>query len=742
MVPMMGGVGRVLKTAPIPAIQCLEILLRFTRNCHVIDTIEKESFSMSININTLQNLRGALLTALELSIKHGEASENVDNITDVLRQVELTTLLQQESIYAIAGMQGAGKTTLAKEILGIDDVWLDANPGRGEQVPLFIEQVDGDPRDYPQVVYQCLNIATGEIEAQKGEGGDQLKSLLRDWNSIRRYEKTGYKLLYPKLLISKKSSFIDEQVTWALLPGYELTTSRNYLWQDMMRHVLVNARGVMFVTDSSLLANDSKSGVLDDLRENFSERGPVVVISKTEMLGEKEIAQLKTSAAERVFPNVGMKKEDVVATGSGNRDRWIDALRDTVTNKLTSSAASEAIALDNFMDLISEDVSEIINNLKMLADTQQHNESMVDEILEKFDESAAEHEKNLRDAIKLQTRQHFRDALTDCENSYKNEEVGITNNCKNLVRRLAFRGIEVDDERSQRVIDAWNRRQGSDGHSILEHNFNALSKVNTRVLRRYGLLPAVENQQQLPASVAERMGYLVQDQQKEYSMTDPELTEGLYTLLKKPGKESQPPSLRKLTLALEIMPALMLENARTGLAMQLDPACTTQLAEEIQPKQIFDVLFSSSEQYHPIKTAMMAFGGADAADGSLDGKSTPNSEGGFTPLALVGKAALVASVTYGIYQLTGLIRDSDKAQLYFIRRAMEELAFHNEQTVIANYQEMIAELRDHIAYNLKLVFGELDALASRSALILAMKKLAAAQMDAKLYEAHCRKILG
>lgn len=700
---------------------------------------------MAINIHTLKQVRYALLTALELSIEHDEVPENVDKITDVLRQVELTTLLQQESIYAIAGMQGAGKTTLAKEILGIDDIWLDANPGRGEQVPLFIEQVDGDPCDYPQVVYQCLNPATGDIEPQKGEGGDQLKSLLRDWNSIRRYEKNGYKLLYPKLLISKKSSFIDESVTWALLPGYELTTSKNYLWQDMMRHVLVNARGVIFVTDSSLLANDSKSGVLEDLRENFGERGPVVVISKTEMLGTQEIEQLKTRAAERVFPNVGMKKEDIVATGSGNRDIWINALCDTVTKKLTNSAASEAIALDNFMGVIRGDVAEIINNLKMLADTQQDHESIVDEILEKFDESAAAHEKKLRDAIKTQTRQHFDAALGHCNNRYKSEEEGLQNNARILVRRLAFRGIDVDDERIQRVIDAWNGQYSQNDQnklSIHDHNFNALTKANTQILRAQGLLPDIENQQLSLATVAGRMGYMVQDQPKECSEADPELITGLSTLLKKPGNERQPPSLQKLTPALDIIPALMLEHARTGLAMRLDPACTTQLAEEIQPKQIFDVLFTSSEQYHPMKTAMMAFIGADAADGSLDGQSTPSSNGVFTPLALIGKAALVGSVAYGIYQLTGIIRDGDKAQRYFIRRAMEELAFHNEQTVIVNYQEMIADLRVHIAYNLKQIFGETDALANRSALTLAIKKLAAAQKEAKLYEAHCRKILG
>ena len=704
---------------------------------------------MSINITILNNLRSALLTALELSVEHDETTENIDRITDVLRQVELTALLQQESIYAIAGMQGAGKTTLAKAMLGIDDEWLDANPGRGEQVPLFIEQVEGDPAEFPQLVYQCLNLKTGEIKPEKGGSGEQLQRLLRDWNSIRDYEKDGFKLLYPRLLISKKNSFIDEPITWALLPGYELVNSKNYLWQDMMRHVLVNARGVMFVTDASLLANDSKSGVLQDIRDNFSDRGPVVVISKTEMLGEHEIEQLKNSAAERVFPDAGMKKEDIVATGAGDSDLWIDALRNTVTNKLTSSTASEAIALDNFMGLVREDVAEIINSLKILADLQHYQESMVDEILDVFDEFAATHEQNLRKSIKSQTRQHLVSALKYCEDTYKNEEVGFENNLKILARRLSFRGIEVDDERTQRIIDAWNRKYENTG--IHDHNFTALTIVNTRVLRARGLLPQGENpqliatakdQQAQSTTTVKRMGYLVQDGQTEYSVMDPELMAGLYTLLKKPGKEQTNLSRNKLTLALEIMPALMLENARTGLAMQLDPACTTQLAGEIQPEQIFDALFTSSEQYHPIKTAMMAFLGADAADGKIDGKIEPNSDGGFTPLALAGKAALVASVAYGVYQLTGVIRDSDKAQNYYIRRVMEELAFHNEQTVIDNYQERISELREHIACNLKQAFGETDTLANRSALTLAIKKLTAAQKEAKRYETHCRKILG
>ncbi|WP_336998154.1 hypothetical protein [Leclercia sp. M50] len=695
---------------------------------------------MPININLLKNLRQALLSALTLSIEHDEEYDQIEKITDVLRQVELTTLLHEQDVYAIAGMQGAGKTTLAKEILGIDDDWLDANPGRGEQMPLFIEQVDDSSGHYPEIRYICLNMDTKTIEERDGNGSEELKSLLRDWNSIRRYEQNGYKLLYPILRISKQHSFINEQITWALLPGYELTTSKNHRWQEMMRHVLVNARGVIFVTDQSLLANDSKSGVLEDLQENFSERGPVVVVTKTEMLNEEEIKELKNSATARFFPKTSMTAESVVATGLGNREAWIKDLEITVSKHLTSSAASDAMALDKIMGLIREDVTDIITGLRMLADTQQDEQTFIDELLEKFDKSTASYEHALRRALKVHTKKHYDNALKKCEENYREEEEGWKNNVEQLGQRILLRGIDIDRKRRNRVLDAWNNCY--EQKEIYDHNFNALTEVNTQKLRSKGLLP-----KETPAlaieTVAGKMGYQCQGDENPPFDTDEakELMKDISCLLYKPASMDAIPDFKALTTVLEILPALVLERTRFTLVTRHDTLCSTQLAEEIQPKQIFDTLFSSSEQYHPIKTAMVALLGADASDGTLDGKHTSDSGGGLTPLALVGKAALVASLAYGLYQLTGIIRDSDKAQIYYIRRLMDELALYNEQAIIDNFQMLMEYLRLHIENNLKQIYGAKDTLSSRSGLLLAVKRLSAVQKEAKLYESHFRQIL-
>lgn len=694
---------------------------------------------MSMNIHTLENLRSALLSALHLSLKHAEGQnghQNTDKIIDVLRQVELTTLLQESNIYAIAGTQGAGKTTLAKEILNIDDRWLAGNPGRGEQVPLFIEQCAEMAAGEPEIVFVCLNRDSGKVEDLPASA-EELKSVLRDWSSVQRFEKAHLKLLYPKLRISQQQSFINENVTWALLPGYELITSRNHQWQEMMRHVLVNARGVLFVTDQTLLANDGKTTVLDDLRENFNHHSPVIVISKTEALTDEDIDQLKASARARFSSVSGAVRNNVVATGAGNRDRWISDLRETVIDNLASSYASEAVAIDRFMHLIKSDVAEIIDDLHLLCSNQEDHDGIIDDILSEFDKSVTAYENKLRKAIKSQTHEHLIEAVASCKEHYKKEEVGFINNAKILGRRFALRGIDVDEERRQRVIQAWN--QTFDEQDINSRNFSALTALNHPILSRAGLLPEIEQTPVKAITLADKMGYQVQEQAPE--VVNQELAQGISVLLHKVPRGQLPSDPTELQAVMHVLPALTLEYSRAAIVMRQDPTCTTQLADEILPQVFLDTLFSSSENYHPIKTAMMAFIGADLSDGTPGEPTAENPGGAFTPLALVGKAALVASLAYGLYQLTGIIRESDKAQFYYIDRLMNELAFFNEQSIVTHYLETMADLRQHIEGNIKRIYGVEDSLSHRSTITLAIKKLAAVQKEAKLYEANVRQIL-
>src|SRR5262249_42824274 len=65
--------------------------------------------------------------------------DRIDTLAiSMLRSTYLAELLSEHYLVAVAGAQGAGKTTLVREIYGLDRTWLRDNPGRGERVPVMI----------------------------------------------------------------------------------------------------------------------------------------------------------------------------------------------------------------------------------------------------------------------------------------------------------------------------------------------------------------------------------------------------------------------------------------------------------------------------------------------------------------------------------------------------------------------------------------------------------------------------
>ncbi|WP_342320601.1 hypothetical protein AAEY27_11300 [Kosakonia sp. BYX6] len=704
---------------------------------------------MSVNIQTLTALRSALQAALEICIKGESDSESIENtnkIVNTLRQVELTILLNNTATYAIAGTQGAGKTTLAKEILGIHDRWLKPNPGRGEQIPLFIEQRRDIAPGEQQGVFVCLNGETGELAPDKRVSESEFTELLQDWTGlVNTKTEEGYRILYPKLLISAHDTFIDEDAHWVLLPGYEIANSRNHRWQEMMRHVLLNARGVIVVTDQTLLANASQNAVQKDLRGNFAERPPVVVISRTESLSAAERDEVRASAAKIFNPSTTDNIINIVTTGVGNRDQWIDALYDAFRGHLLNSAASESAALERTMDLIRNDVGEIINSLKALHNAITSDDDAVEEILSAFDTSVDRYERELRRHLERELTEHKNAAFAACEARYKEEEEGLWNNAKILGRRFMAQGVEIDRIRKQRVLDAW--ASSYNNVDLHDRYFRVFDISNRKTLAAQGLLPEKPRDSALLAiadSAASKMGYLCDDTQPQHNapaQSDPGIEQTLRTLLYKPTPSANERRLPALEKTLAVFPALAMELPRATLVLQNLAADAAQLGAEVLPNQIFDALFGRGENYYPIRTALGALIGIDAADGNVDGEYNPDAPDGVAAIALLGKAAVVASVAYGAYQLAGVIRDSDRAQIHAMKRLLEELAFSNTESIVGQYRDVMADMRNLLEHNLKQHFGSKDVLTERSEIILAIKKLAAVQKEARRYETHVQQIL-
>ncbi|WP_318372629.1 hypothetical protein [Enterobacter sp.] len=706
---------------------------------------------MKLNAKLLQDLRQSLDLTLSLFIKNSASSDETSRLIDIIRKIELTILLQSKDIFAIGGTQGAGKTTLIKEMLNIPDEWLTGNPGRGEQVPLFIEQVDSKDHNKPYATCVCLDKSTQQIYEEGNISSEQLNKILRGWDNLSSSDfGDNIKILYPKLYVPCEQVLVRDAINWVLLPGYEKENNKNRQWQSLMKHILVNASGIIIATDGVLLANHNQNDIVDDLQDFFIHRTPVIAITKTEGMSAEDKQQLKNSAS-RVY-NIGLKQrtalvadKNIVLTGSGNRHEWHDTLQQCISEFIYSSAALESSVINAFGEILDDDLEFALDTLTKLEQKTANNNSQRQDIIEEtlgaFNKAAEDYESKLRKALNKALQPKVSAAAQRCEDVYREEEEGFVNNMKILGRRLAFQGEDVQRDRVARIQKAWTDQFSE--RTQEEMIYDVVSDVNLSNLKRKGVIAYDDRYKTAKLNddfVApyELLGYGDDLTFSSDNMPGDTLNELLYGQIKPTAAVIK--SSEDKTKALELLPVLMMETARGNLLLQQRNVSLSDLPAEIRPQAIFEQLFAGKETLTPIRASMLALLGIDAKD-SKTGGNNKKDEGMLAPLAILGKAAVALTVAHTLYQVTGIVRESDKAQIFFIKNSLHNMASEFVQDILDQYNEAIELVSEILEQNLKTLYEVPDGLSLRSDIAIAQTRLEKIQKYFKGYLADAQKIL-
>ncbi|WP_395334294.1 hypothetical protein WBP06_18455 (plasmid) [Novosphingobium sp. BL-8H] len=342
-----------------------------------------------------------ILTASDAVIEgpindEGETVEQV--LRPIMRRLLLCQTLGQYSLLAIAGTQGAGKTTLIKslyELEGADADWLKPNEGRGETYPILVTEgapdaaaegfvwrleQDGDRRHVARV--SLLDGRRSVVEAQE---------LFR-----RACSETDANELLVELRLPGKLRLGDYK-GWLLLPGYEASTRDNEVWQKTMRAALAGASGAIVVTDETRLARDQSDLARDAIGTALGNIAPVVVISKTESIRNdaERLADLEVRAAE-AFGVPGRRVQCVGLADDAVYNRaWREALKEKIEQFVVESGGgTRNIWHSTLATLVRQDLKRALAGVNrqlriVLADPEGVN-AQVDfarDMLEKFDEA-------------------------------------------------------------------------------------------------------------------------------------------------------------------------------------------------------------------------------------------------------------------------------------------------------------------------------------------------------------------
>ena len=164
--------------------------------------------------------------------------------------------MENKTLICIAGMQGAGKTTLMKNFYGLKGDELSIELGRGERIPVLITETDvsepvmkairvqkNDAGEYSAV--ECEVEAKEFANASKGED-----------NSI----------LYLEMLVPYRHTY-NSMVSFMLLPGFE---KKNDYWKELINFAINSSDAAVFAFDESRFSQGDNFEQLKKLKSSLA----------------------------------------------------------------------------------------------------------------------------------------------------------------------------------------------------------------------------------------------------------------------------------------------------------------------------------------------------------------------------------------------------------------------------------------------------------------------------------------
>lgn len=279
-----------------------------------------------------------------------------DRWTPVLRSLYTVNMLQGCTLVAVAGAQGAGKTTLVRGLYPAAAPWLAPNEGRGERIPVAIVE----RRD----VRQAQGVV---IIRQPGSGRLEREVFAADrmaaWEEVVSGRDTRSIMVQVEVPLAQ-GFWLQDMSGFVLLPGFERLADSD--WQQLMRIVLVTSSAAVVVTDENRMANASQTKIMDQLVTDVRTAGVaggrgvevLVAVNRCDDKPAEAVASVRRRAAE-VY---GVAESRVVAFGatpdapSGWRTRFATGIQDL----LPAAVHSRRLEVELLRTIVRREVANVV----------------------------------------------------------------------------------------------------------------------------------------------------------------------------------------------------------------------------------------------------------------------------------------------------------------------------------------------------------------------------------------------
>ena len=654
--------------------------------------------------NALRRLRGACTVLGN--------DELDDKLLDAMRRLLLAEILGDTWIVAMGGSQGAGKTTLMAsmyDLRGDGPRWLQGNEGRGEKMPVLIQEVDGlaHPQGYVRRLVEDKSSKTFKLE-----------DAIVDVDKFQRAVcDPAAEDLLPVLCVPRRY-FKRENQAWLLLPGYEKQERSNRSWQELMRQALIGAGGCIIVTDETRMANQQQLEIVKDMLQNeLRNCKPYIVISKTEAHrhNEKRLTELRASAQSTFQVDAELAAKQIILTGTDDPsyvEEWMPLLVSAIDDLNFTGQSNRHLQMEHLSAIVGKDLSRVLNDIRSKSRLYFSSDrggagegaQVLEDVLEKFDDAVESLREKHHKAVESIANAAFVAAAASMNQTLAADHEGFKNWLANAFNTTSETKVQMQ----ALVSKSWQKAAPTyfSGYS------NALARLTSDRLGRLSEEGSREVSPEVPLLTQPqnliRLAYVhPSGQPVRYARLNQEVVSDIRILLGNSSQEEEKvhqDASKQLGISVALLPAITLEYSRLAFGMPEVCGIKPDYSEPVDgngANHVADGVQSLRTGVELGKTAIKSFAAVLAVDVASDGDSdilgaltTPSAPGDGAPTFPVG----VASMHPAAIAVTAVV-----AAAYVTSVAVTRLRTF-EREASAQAHNMLAGVRDHHVEHMKTHF--------------------------------------
>jgi hypothetical protein len=654
--------------------------------------------------NALRRLRGACTVLGN--------DELDDKLLDAMRRLLLAEILGDTWIVAMGGSQGAGKTTLMAsmyDLRGDGPRWLQGNEGRGEKMPVLIQEVDGlaHPQGYVRRLVEDKSSKTFKLEDAIVDV-DKFQRAVCDPDA---------KDLLPVLCVPRRY-FKRENQAWLLLPGYEKQERSNRSWQELMRQALIGAGGCIIVTDETRMANQQQLEIVKDMLQNeLRNCKPYIVISKTEAHrhNEKRLTELRASAQSTFQVDAELAAKQIILTGTDDPsyvEEWMPLLVSAIDDLNFTGQSNRHLQMEHLSAIVGKDLSRVLNDIRSKSRLYFSSDrggagegaQVLEDVLEKFDDAVESLREKHHKAVESIANAAFVSAAAAMNTTLAADHEGFKNWLANAFNTTSETKVQMQ----ALVSKSWQKA----APTYFSAYSNALARLTSEKLGRLSEEGNREDSPEVPLLAQPQnliqLAYVhPSGQPVRYARLNQEVVSDIRILLGNSSQEEEKvhqDASKQLGISVALLPAITLEYSRLAFGMPEVCGIKPDYSEPVGgngANHVADGVQSLRTGVELGKTAIKSFAAVLAVDVASDGDSdilgaltTPSAPGDGAPTFPVG----VASMHPAAIAVTAVV-----AAAYVTSVAVTRLRTF-EREASAQAHNMLASVRDHHVEHMKTHF--------------------------------------